>query len=47
MVGDKKMAQEEPVLYMLFTTCIGKEKAEEFKKELEDKTGYEFWIKEA
>ena len=29
-------------IYRVVTICLGAEKAEEFKKELEQKTGYEF-----
>jgi len=32
-------------IYRVVTICLGAEKAEEFKKELEQKTGYEFNVR--
>lgn len=37
----------EKRIWKVYSTCIGKSKAEEFKRELEDKTGYVFEIQEA
>lgn len=34
----------DETIYAVSTLCISKEKAEEMKKELEDKTGYEFKV---